>query len=116
MAEVRDKPQRVLALSQIVQCSRWFKNGDHPKDFCTTIQGSDGSSSLSEGKVVRMYRRPDVAGHKPCPECGCGYDAHGWIDSGGNGRQVCPGQWVVQIGQQFYPVDDDLFRQLFEII
>lgn len=61
----------------------WRSNGDHPQD-----------GYVGEGLVIRRYRRPDVSGDAVCPVCINPVDEHGWIDSGGDGQTVCPGDRV----------------------
>lgn len=63
---------------------QWHRNGDHPHDGPTH----------REGRVVRYYRNPDIPGNHTCPACGHLVRDHGWIDSGRDGRTVCPGDWV----------------------
>jgi len=78
---------------------RWRKNGDHPADDCEMIYpGSDCQHKpfLSEGKVVRRFRDPRHSGTEPCLLCGKPLHVHGWIDSGGEGQKVCPGDFVVE--------------------
>lgn len=65
---------------------RWFKNGDHPED---------GDPSR-EGKVVRYFRHPQIPGNSACVDCGRLMHDHGWIDCGGDGVTVCPGNMVVR--------------------
>jgi hypothetical protein len=63
---------------------QWNRNGDHPHD----------GPADREGRVVRYFRHPDIPGDQICPACGSRVHDHGWIDSGGDGRTVCPGDWV----------------------
>lgn len=43
--------------------------------------------------IVRYFRLPGIDSQR-CARCQFSYREHGWIDSGGNGRVVCPGDWV----------------------
>lgn len=87
---------------------QWFKNGDHPDDYSRTHEGLEGGVARCftpeerkarewEGDVVRYFRHPDVPGETVC-SCGRTMHEHGWIDSGGAGQTVCPGDWVVSDG------------------
>ena len=73
---------------------RWLKNGDHPDDrvgeTLTDLGGGPDYERL-EGAVVRFFRHPDISGSTLCDECGFMFHHHGWIDSGGDGVTVCPG-------------------------
>jgi hypothetical protein len=74
---------------------QWFKNGDHAYDSSKDVKGSDGEIFLSEGKVVRRYRHPYLPWKDACKDCKMLMLHHGWIDSGGDGLTVCPGNWVL---------------------
>jgi hypothetical protein len=83
--------------TEIVDAVQWFKNGDHPEDrlwMVVPVPG-DGVPFPSEGKVVRYYRHPRFPGDTICEGCGKIMHVHGWIDSGGEGQVVCPGDYVV---------------------
>lgn len=81
---------------------QWFKNGDHPDDYAEGRVGMEDrpfwqeeAKALGwEGGVVRYFRHPEVDGEAACPTCSKTFHEHGWIDSGGNGQRVCPGDWV----------------------
>lgn len=64
---------------------QWWVNGDHP---------NDGVNGNVEGKVVRYYRNPEASGQDAHVTCGHIWHNHGWIDSGGDGQTVCPGDWI----------------------
>ena len=82
---------------------RWFRNGDHSDDECRIIVGpSDGLQFWTEGEVVRYYRNPTVEGKFECPNCHYQMHIHGWIDSGGDGQMVCPGDWIIREGMDNY--------------
>jgi hypothetical protein len=79
---------------------QWFRNGDHPDDNSRMIRPDPASLTqfapfLSEGEVVRYFRRPDIAGDVKCGECGFAMHDHGWIDAPGDGHKVCPGDWII---------------------
>jgi len=84
-----------------VEAVRWFRNGDHPKDNSSLVSPDPRSITqfepfLSEGKIVRYFRHPDISGDNICSFCGKVYDIHGWIDTPGDGYRVCPGDWVIE--------------------
>jgi hypothetical protein len=88
-----------------VDAVQWFTNGDHPQD----------GPPDTEGRVVRYWRRPDVAGDTPCPVCGAVLDRHGWIDTFEGGHRVCPGDWIVTgVRGERYPVKAGIFAVTFE--
>ncbi len=84
----------------------WYRNGDHPDDDCRPlIDTVSGEQFLSEGKVVRYFRHPDVDGYVTCHECGCAFHDHGWIDAPGYDQEkatVCPGDLVADISDGTY--------------
>jgi hypothetical protein len=84
---------------------QWFENGDHPDDEIRQVPYLDREGTFdSEGKVVRRFRHPNVPSDHICSNCGEKYHIHGWIDSGMDGQTVCPGQWVVDVGNRKYEV------------
>lgn len=110
MAKYRKKPV-------VIEAHQWFKNGDHPEDNCRMIQPSGGAMSpfISEGEVVRYYRRPDVDGSKPCEHCGKPMNAHGWIDTLEAGHNVCPGDFIITgVKGERYPCKPDIFEATYE--
>ena len=48
-----------------------------------------------EDTKVRYFRHPEVSSNDICLNCGHKFHAHGWIDSGGDGQKVCPGDLVL---------------------
>ncbi len=85
---------------------QWFKNGDHPLDYAEGREGFENGELVTfsaerckanewEGAIVRYYRRPNVAGLVDCHLCGATMHEHGWLDDGGNGEAVCPGDFIV---------------------
>lgn len=87
----------------VLDSHQWFKNGDHPDD----------GPAEQEGAVVRYFRHPDHPGTLSCPHCHTPLHGHGWIDSGGDGRTVCPGDIIVILDEgQAYPLKPDLHQAL----
>ena len=112
MSKYRKKPV-------VIEATQWFKNGNHPEDDSHSIPYSsmdpNASSSLSEGKVVRYYRRPDVPGNRPCKHCRHFMHDHGWIDTLEAGHNVCPGDWIITgIKGEHYPCKPDIFEATHE--
>ena len=105
MARFRKKPV-------VVEATQWFKNGDHPKDY-----GRIKGEVVSEGEVVRYYRRPDIDGQNHCTHCGDLMHIHGWIDTLEGGHIVCPGDFVVTgVQGERYPCKPDIFEQTYELV
>lgn len=59
-------------------------------------------NAVKEGEIVRYFRHPCVPGESRCPECSLIMHEHGWIDSGGDGQTVCPGDLVLTTNQGTY--------------
>ena len=79
----------------LTEATQWFKNGDHPQDNSEPVERSGGSPGLTEGKVVRYFRRLNIPGGRFCPDCGNIMQKHGILD-GLNGEEVvCPGDYIV---------------------
>jgi hypothetical protein len=101
----------------VIEATQWHKNGDHPEDetrMVTPVPG-DGDPFLSEGKVVRYYRRPDVCGESACKHCGVRMHEHGWIDTLEGGHIVCPGDFVITgVKGERYPCKPDIFAATYE--
>ena len=92
---------------------QWFKNGDHPDDRQWWVTHPDtGEQFLSEGKVVRYYRDPYIPGTNVCAHCENTMHSHGWIDEFPGGRTVCPGDYVVEVGGEHFPMKPDLYEAL----
>lgn len=115
---------RLKAGMEFWKAIQWFQNGDHPNDNSTWIE-SDDERFLSEGEVVRRFRRPDYPGEEKCPVCGHIYHDHGWIepynvsrlfgDIPEDGVTVHPGDYILtDKNNKYYPVDPDLFESLYE--
>lgn len=95
--------KRNKIMKKAAEIVQWFKNGDHPEDDTRIIFDSAYKPFLSEGKLVRRYRHPDVNGQSKCPTCGKKMHNHGWIDFSPDGLTVCPGDFIVtkQNGKKF---------------
>ena len=107
----------------VIEATQWFKNGDHPEDNCEWIEASGelelpkGEKFLSEGKVVRYYRRPDVSGQHRCMYCNALMQYHGWIDTMEGGHIVCPGDWIITgVAGERYPCKPKIFAATYERI
>ncbi len=74
----------------------WWKNGDHPNDDVYRPFEDTGKKPTEprEGKVVRYFRHPSISGDSICDNCQRIMNDHGWIDNGGEGQKVCPGDWI----------------------
>ncbi len=107
----------------VIEATQWFKNGDHPKDECVLLYSGDKGSKtacqpepfLSEGKVVRYFRHPNIPGSQICSKCGKTMHEHGWIDTLEDGHNVCPGDWIITgVKGEFYPCKPDIFEATYE--
>jgi hypothetical protein len=101
----------------VIEAEQWFKNGDHSKDECYTVAGRPPhqSSFLSEGKIVRYYRTPDLDGKHTCKHCGDIMHNHGWVETLEGGHIVCPGDWIIKgISNEYYPCKPDIFEQTYD--
>ena len=110
MAKFRKKPV-------VIEATQWFKNGDHPEDECHLVQPVSGVEPfLSEGKVVRYFRHPDVPGERECGYCTQTMHNHGWIDTSEGGHIVCPGDWIITgVKGERYPCKPDIFEATYEL-
>jgi hypothetical protein len=101
----------------VIEATQWFKNGDHPQDDCYLVVQPRGKPAfLSEGKVVRYYRTPDLDGQAVCKHCGDIMHNHGWIDTLEGGHIVCPGDWIITgVKGEHYPCKPDIFEQTYEV-
>lgn len=104
----------------VIEATQWFKNGDHPEDSSNIVEMPGGAKFLSEGKVVRYYRHPDVPGTSECISsmpCGLTMHDHGWIDTPEGGHTVCPGDWIITgIKGERYPCKPDIFLATYEAV
>lgn len=104
----------------VIEAHQWFKNGDHPEDESREITDTEDGLDihyLSEGKIVRYYRRPSGDGHVSCNHCEIIMHHHGWIDTLEGGHIVCPGDWIIKgIKGEFYPCKPDIFEATYEAV
>lgn len=93
-----------MTSTDTVTGARWWRNGDHPGDRVgervadapiAPGEPLTGGYVRQEGLVVRFYRHPYVPGDAVHEDCGRTWHDHGWIDEGGDGVTVCPGDIVV---------------------
>lgn len=104
----------------VIEAVQWFKNGDHPEDNCHMVEPDPKSSTtftpfMSEGGIVRRYRRPDDSGDRPCFQCENAMHVHGWIETLEGGHNVCPGDWIITgVKGEFYPCKPDIFEATYE--
>ena len=82
----------------VIEASRWYQNGDHPLDNVFRPYEDTGAipTEPREGAIVRYFRRPEpmFGSGINCWKCGRPFHDHGWIDNGGEGQKVCPGDYV----------------------
>jgi hypothetical protein len=122
--------------SIVVEATQWFKNGDHPEDDCVVVRRrAPGDPDdirrhtgdfipdpvtghpyfLTEGKVVRYFRRPDINGRSRCVNCDRIMNDHGWIDCPNGGITVCPGDWVITDPKGgYYTCQKDIFSACYD--
>ena len=100
----------------VIEATQWFKNGDHPLDACELVAVPRGQMPfMSEGEIVRYFRRPDVDGQQPCGYCGQLMHNHGWIDTLEGGHIVCPGDWIITgVQGEMYPCKPAIFEATYE--
>ena len=102
----------------VIEATQWFQNGDHPEDKCMQLLSmgeASPESFLSEGKVVRYFRHPNISGKQKCSKCGETMYNHGWIDTLEDGHNVCPKDWIITgIKGEYYPCKPDIFEQTYE--
>jgi ssDNA-binding Zn-finger/Zn-ribbon topoisomerase 1 len=80
--------------SEIIDASRWFKNGDHPLDNIKGHRVGD------EGEFVGYSKGKEGFLAKKCDKCGAVMRVHGEINRLGEVGYsglwwVCPGSWVL---------------------
>lgn len=99
----------------VIEATQWFKHGDHPLDDRQTRVFGEDRTYLSEGKIVRCYGNPDVAGGLLCHHCKLRMEHHGWIDTLEGGHIVCPGDWIITgVKGENYPCKPDIFAATYE--
>lgn len=108
MSKFRKKPV-------VIEAVQWFKNGDHPEDDCYYVDDKSEDRFLSEGKLVRYFRHPDISGITLCDNCHFPYHRHGFIDTLEGGHIVCVGDWIIKgVAGEFYPCKPDIFEATYE--
>ncbi|MGI9573863.1 hypothetical protein ACRYJU_07225 [Alloalcanivorax xenomutans] len=115
--------QRFVKKPVEISATQWFRNGDHPLDHhpMNTKNPTDEDRKryddylLTEGKVVRYYRHPEVSGKATCQKCGNVMHRHGWIDTLEGGHIVCPGDWIITgVQGEHYPCKPDIFEATYQ--
>lgn len=101
----------------VIEATQWFKNGDHPDDDIHLIPDKSFSGLVSEGKIVRYFRHPDISGDQICSKCGIKMHYHGWIDTLEDGHNVCPGDWIITgVKGERYPCKPDIFVATYDAV
>ena len=103
--------------SAVFVAHQWFENGDHPEDECVPVFDDPEFPTLTEGKIVRRFRRPEMD-ELICPSCGGVMEDHGWIDTHDGGYIVCPGNFIVTDAKGDYrPMGENvLFETCLEVL
>lgn len=95
----------------VIKAAQWFKNGDHPEDHL------EGHPKNFEGKVVRYFRDPYIAGNTLCERCLSYYHYHGCINTLEGKHIVCPGDWIITgVAGEHYPCKPEIFQATYEEI
>lgn len=99
----------------LTEATQWFQNGDHPQDESKSVIRPGGMSGLTEGKVVRYFRRINIPGGRLCHDCGNVMQKHGIVE-GANGEEVvCPGDYIVTNDKdQYYVLKALVFEKMYE--
>lgn len=71
--------------------------------------------SKPEDEIVRYYRHPDISGEQLCHICNYKIHDHGFIDNK-FGYIVCPGNYVINSDNGYYPISKSKFEENFTII
>lgn len=109
MPQYRRKPA-------LTEATQWLQNGDHPQDQSEPIDHGDGTSTLSEGKVVRFFRAQHIPGGRFCHECGIVYHKHGLLQTQNGDEKVCPGDYIVTDKKgNYYKLTSQEFEATFEL-
>jgi len=99
----------------VIEAEQWLENGDHSSDDSVFINGPNEEPFLSEGKVVRRYRTPDLDGQAKCVNCKAIMHVHGWVETLEGGHIVCPGDWIITgIKGEHYPCKPDIFEATYD--
>ena len=103
---------------ETIEAHRWFKNGDHPRDYSVHDEkypAEERKKNNWEGDVVRYYRTPEHISTEICDKCGNRMHLHGFIDNFNSGYDVCPGDWVIKgTNGNYYSLHPDVFDMLYE--
>lgn len=100
----------------IIEAHQWLKNGDHPQDNCYLVD-SVPNPFMSEGEVVRYYRRPEINGLELCQQCANTLHEHGWIDTLEGGHVVCPGDFIITgVEGEHYPCKPRIFAKTYTLV
>ena len=80
----------------VLECTQWFKMGDHPK-------------------VVPFTSSYERTGN--CKHCGKTIEYHGWVKTLEGGHIVCPSD-IIMTGTQGenWPVKENIFKETYEIV
>lgn len=101
----------------VIEATQWLRNGDHPEDGDERFASGEFAGERFEGKVVRYFRRPDVADEMECKHCALTMHQHGWIDTLEGGHIVCPGDYVITgVKGERYPCKPDIFEATYEAV
>ncbi len=102
----------------LTEATQWFKNGDHPKDRSTPVEKAGGSPGLTEGEVVRYFRRLNIPGGRFCNDCGNVMQHHGLLNEelSLNGEEIiCPGDYIVTDRKgRYYKLSSAEFEAQYE--
>jgi len=108
-----------------IMAVQWNKNGDHPDDNITLLTNDKGNTFMSEGKIVRYFRHPEVDGLTYCKQCSRQMFEHGFIEAEdahgsstylGQGLKVCPGDFIISEGSHEYTVHSAVdFRDMIDL-
>jgi hypothetical protein len=100
----------------VVEATQWFRNGDHPYDESKPVDTAGSSSTLTEGKVVKFFRRLHIPGDRICQECGSVMHKHGLIMGLNEEEEIVhPGDYILTHAQgYFYRRSARDFEGMFE--
>jgi hypothetical protein len=101
----------------LVDATQWFRNGDHPLDGSVPVDTAGASSTLTEGAVVKFFRRLHIPGDRICQECGNVMHKHGiLLDPNENEEIVHPGDYIVthKTHGHFYRRSSTDFEAMYE--
>lgn len=103
----------------LIEATQWFRNGDHPDDESHQIDSSDGSTRLSEGKVVREFKSLNIPGDRVCRICGNIMQKHGELTNSHNDVDeiICPGDYIITDSQgRRYKMPVKEFELMYETV